>query len=73
MARWIEIPASRVLEVSHAELATEFVVYNRLGEEIASAGDLYRAFRKKDVRLFKPAALVPVNEIGEGMVYLQEA
>lgn len=72
MAKWIEIPARRVLEVDRNEL---FEQYDLLGEDgfpVAQGASVYRIVKRSNGKVFKPAEFVPAAHFEMNVYYLEE-
>ena len=76
MARWTEIPAHRILELPYHEFKMDFERLNEHGAVAADGEMAYRVVRKKDGKMFKPAAFLPWLQhggvINKQNVYLDE-
>ena len=69
---WIDIPAHRIYQIHRSHL-DKFGLYNERGEHIAEAlWTLYRAVRKRDGKLFKPAQFWPIDAEANGFFVLEE-
>lgn len=71
--KWIEVPASRILEVGTTELA-EFDLLDENGASVSiyMATSFSLARRHKDNRLFKLSKIRPADSVSTDFFYLQE-
>lgn len=72
MARWIEVPAHRVLEVPTDELRENYEQLNTDGKPVQFGQLTYRIVRKSDGKLFvEPRFHTNSNHLAS-LIYLEE-
>lgn len=73
MARWIEISAMRVLEVTQIEYRNSYQRLNAQGDSPEDGEMTYRVVRESDGKVFKLADFVPREHYcGNDVIYLQD-
>lgn len=75
MAKWIEVPAHRILAVGFREFAEGFRTLDENGNEYRGATNFFIAERKSDRRVFRLARFYPRKlppDIGSSVVFLEE-
>ncbi len=71
---WIEVPAHRILKVSHERLHSDFESYDHNGNCPPEPGvQVYYVFRRSDRKRFKPARFAEASQGWSDYVYLEEA
>jgi len=72
MARWIDVPAHRVLEIPADEFDKDYILLNTEGHTLQFGQQCYRVERKSDNRLFRlPRYHYEKADLGR-LVYLEE-
>jgi len=75
VAKWIEIPAKRILAVPREEFREMFRRVGENGEDVDEGAIPYLIIRRADSKVFKQAAFIPLDnswQTGECNVYLEQ-
>jgi hypothetical protein len=71
MAKWIEVPAHRILEVESDEFREEYQRLDSNGEIAQEGAAVELILRNRDGRRFKLAKFFPLSDF-RMMIYLEE-
>lgn len=72
MSEWVEIPAHRVLLITHEEFCDDFIRVNAEGQTPPPGEACYRVIRKRDNKVFRIADFQPYHCVERNEIALKE-